>query len=460
MRLFITLWSLLWMTTAWTQNCSVTITSITGIGPGNPPPAVHIQVDGKVSSQQLCSRVEITLCCKDRPASCRTQATTVRNDNTWSTLFKDFICPCEGGKFIVIAKAICLSDPNCMGADMEATIICDQPAGCPSILDVMPSIGNCVNDPSGCQLKEVTFTPTISGPVDAYMWNFGDNTNSSGVGTPGPQTHGYAHYPQSTPTLTIFRAGCVPITFNINLPAFSPCAACPVAAQVNLNNLTVSGCQLTGLLSGSFCTDQFVSYIIDFDDGSSSPTIPIAQFSTNAVNHTYECNGSYQVKVTLVDNISSCSFTRTIVVNNCSTCEPNEEEDEADDCTFCVCGISFWCCILYILLIIALIAMGLALAYALCSGGTPAWIAFGIALAAVIALLLWLYFKCDLGICDLILAIAVAGTLDSGILCATSLIPCSNWLCQKVTLPILGPTQHYFIVAIVLWLLVLLCRWL
>ena len=451
---------MLCMTSAWAQECSVSITSITGVGPGNPPPAVHIQVDGKVSSQGLCSRVEITLCCKDNPASCRTQATSVRNDNTWSTLFKDFLCACDGGKFTVVAKVVCLSDPNCNGAEMEATLTCDQPTGCPAILGVSTTIGNCITDPSGCQLRQVTFAPSITGPVDGFVWNFGDNSNSSGIGTPGPQVHGYAHYPQSTPTLTIFRAGCVPITANITLPNFTPCSTCPVAAQVNMNNLTINGCQLSGMLAGTFCTDQFVSYIIDFDDGNSTPTIPIAQFNTNPINHAYECNGSYQVEITLLDNISSCSFTRTIVVDDCSSCDDNEEEEDTDDCTFCICGISFWCCIMYILLIIALILMGLALAYALCTGGYPAWIAFGIALAAVIALLLYLYFACDLGICDLILAIAIAGTLDSGILCATSLVPCSGWLCQKVTLPILGPTQHYFIVAIVLWLLVLLCRWL
>ncbi len=440
------------------QDCAVTITSITQSGQ-NPPPTVHIQVDGKVSNRDKCPRVKIELCCKDNPSTCRIQFASVQADNSWSTLFKDFFCPCVADSFVVKVVASCASTDNCQTDEREHTIQCDpNPGGCPVIISVTPNVGQCTADVDGCQKRQVMFVPVITGTCDFFNWNFGDGSNDvSGSGCPGNQGHDYYHYPQINPKLTLFKTNCPAVTFTIIIPSFPPCSSCPPSGQVDLNQVSTSGCNLTGTIISSICEAEYTDFVVYYGHGE-SVTEDISLLNGYALNHTYPCDGNYTIEVELLNsNGPNCLYSKNIVISGCGACSPDDDDDKDDDsCFLCICGISFWCCLAYILFFLVFMAMIVALFYALCTASTPAWVTFFILLGIGIALILYLIFSCGLSICELLLAIAVASSIDYAIICGTSVLPCTTWLCKKTTLPILGGTQNFVIVLVLLWLLALL----
>lgn len=347
--------------TAIYAQCSIEITNISVAGPGNPAPAVHLVVSGFVNNPG-CTRVQIELCCKDASNPCRTQTTEVNPDKSFSTLFKDFVCKCVSNSFVVVAKATCASNPDCTPAKREFTIDCAPVNACPQILNVTSTAGNCISDTSGCQKRDVTFTPAVSGSCDGYSWNFGDNSpDVNGIGPPGVTVHSYFHLPQAIPRLTVFKAGCNPISHNIVLPDFPPCHECPANAAINLNQLTVNNCILTGTITADFCEEQYVTAIITYGDATSE-TININNLNGKIINHTYASNGSYNFQIILQRNGSNCTYSKSISIANCSTDGGGGNGGGNGGCGWrfwkCICGILAFLVGLYIASRLVLVAGG------------------------------------------------------------------------------------------------------
>lgn len=383
------------------QSCRVEITNIIALGPGNPPPALHISVEGRVIGGS-CSKVEVTLCCAPatEPGRCpRKETVTVNPNGNWVATFKDMMCDCSTGKFAVVAFARCLDNPACTPGTREASFPCPPVSTCCVVNSVTHTVGDCIDDGSGCRKRRIRFVPNVSGTCDSYTWNFGDSSPpESGLGTPGPKEHDYAQPPASFPTLTLNKAGCLPVSFQItDVEDFPLCEDCPAAASINLSGLTTNACRLTGTISATFCEAQYITCIIDYGDGNST-TIDPEDLNGYVVNHTYSGDGNKTIRVTLVKNGSNCVFTRTVTVTNCcANCGDDDDEGDGGG----GCGLKFWecfewswCWILALLGGIVVTARLIALAFGW--GITwPATLSIATLLEALgLVLLLWLMAAC------------------------------------------------------------------
>jgi hypothetical protein len=436
-------------------SCGPTITQ-TQIVDASGIPNFDINIGGTVGSN-VCSGVKVTLFCNNGFSSTQTVAVDL-NTLSWLAKFADFNCPCMNGvaKFSVIAQ--CKDSIACSVKDKKTfEFICPGSGICPTINSVTPSIGPCKNDnATSCGYREVSFHAIVTGTPTIFEWFFGDGTpNFSGMGAVvDPPPHQYFKPPTLTPTLTIFTVGCNPLSvvFPINGVTFPICDACPINAQIVLNT-TTSKCDLTGNVSANFCEEQYNSFTVDYGEGPTITETNLNLLNGYPLSHTYSSDGTYHLKITLQKNGSNCDYPKDITITGC---KPHHDDD--DSCFFCFCK-DFWCCILYILFIIALIATIVSLAFALCNGGTAAWISFGISLAVAIGLAIWLIAVCDISICELLIALSIGGLINWAIVCGTNLIPCNSWLCQMSTIPILGiQVQNFLIVNLVIWILtVILC---
>jgi hypothetical protein len=385
--------------------CTIEITSITQTGPGSPPPAVNIEVKGFVKNGG-CSKVEVQLCCSTQVAHiCRTQIVDVNPDNTWSTLFKNFACPCAFNSFIVIAKASCSTNPACTPAQKQLTIKCPSGNCCPQILNVTHSFGNCITDNSGCKKREVTFTPVTTCTGDVYTWNFGDNSPvEQGNGNPVAITHLYSRHPGAYPVLTVIKLGCNPASVSymiMDLGDFTLCDDCPPAGSINLSQLTTDNCVLAGKISASFCQDEYLNFMVDYGDNSQSQTMNIALLNGLQINHSYTPGSNYTFKITLLRDGANCSYTKTFSCD-CKDCPSGGS-----------CGWKFWKCLcgilaffvgLWVMTRVILMALGWSFSLPI---GTFSWAAILDVLG--LGLALWIAIKCPCDTAWMIVAGASAG---------------------------------------------------
>jgi hypothetical protein len=414
-------------------------------------PQFDITIGGTIENG-ACSSVLVTLSCSSG-GSATQEATVDSGTLKWSVLFENFDCPCSNGisSFSVVVE--CTEAEKCPGKD-KRTFEYRCPEGmCPSINFVNKQIGPCTSDnATSCGYREVTFTPIITGTPTFYQWYFGDGTpNSNGSGLPDPVTHIYFKPPTFMPKLTLFTINCTPVdvVYPISGVNFEICDACPFDAQIVINTNS-SGCHLTDNVSANFCEEQYNSFLIDYGDGVSETVMNLSQLNGFVIDHNYSADGTYDFSIALQKSGSNCTYTKEIIITNCG--------DDNDDCFFCFCA-NFWCCLLYILFILALFSTIVSLAVALCTGGTPAWVVFWSSLAAAVLLAILLITICDVGICEMFIALSIGGLINWAIICGTSLIPCNSWLCQMKTIPILGiQVQNFLIINLVIWLLtIILC---
>lgn len=324
------------------QSCRVEITGIDVVGPGSPPPALHISVKGRITGG-TCTRVSVQLCCLDASGAstgCRVQQIAVQPDGTWAILFKDFLCSCSGGSFTVIATATCISG-DCAPGELKKTLSCTPPGNnCPMITNVAVNVQNCTDDGTSCKARHVVFTPTISGTCDAWSFNFGDNSSpAGGAGTPGPIPHDYYLFPPIDPVLTIFKSGCAPVSFPVTSLSFQLCDECPPPAGIQFS-LNSNKCVLTGTISASVCEANYLNFIIDYGDGTPTTTEDISLLNGYSLNHTYNSDGSKTITITLLRaNNSNCTYTTTVNITNCCK-DCGTGGDNGDES----CGWKFWEC--------------------------------------------------------------------------------------------------------------------
>ena len=160
----------------------------------------------------------------------------------------------------------------------------------------------------------VTFTSTSAGVSSistTYYWNFGNNTNASGLNLIFTNT---TYTTNGTYTVTLFISSAVPscsnqISYTINITgAITPtCSLISNFASsqganglVNLNNTS------TGTVGGT-------TYFWNFGDATNSTSFSPA--------HTYTSNGTYTVSLAANNNFTaSCASTKTAVVVVNSIC--------------------------------------------------------------------------------------------------------------------------------------------
>ncbi|NNK75630.1 MAG: PKD domain-containing protein [Maribacter sp.] len=360
----------------------------------------------------------------------------------------------------MIMLAFCKGDQTCP-ATVKKFKLCGEDE-CPEI-NITPSPISCADKNADGDFA-VDFTINASGGLFTGLYNvtFGDGTNQvipSTTTNPLTITHTYS-CPNSNQTyfVSILAVGCesdINHTSNDTVPISFPDCGCPDMSDISSTVSSDNGCEVDFDVEVNGCLPMDMQYIWNFGDGTT-------EFSTTSnYTYTYAQNGTYDVSVCITGFGSSCCVDTTVDITNCSTGGGDDDDDDEDDdnCFFCFC-VDFWCCIAYILFIIAFFTLLSSLAYALCNGGTAAWVVFGVSLAAILVLVPILIWVCDLDFCQLLISFATVGTINWAIVCGTNIIipvTCKTWLCSQHSIGILGiQVSGFLIVNLVLWLLALL----
>jgi PKD repeat protein len=160
----------------------------------------------------------------------------------------------------------------------------------------------------------VTFTSTSAGVSSistTYYWNFGNNTNASGLNLIVTNT---TYTTNGTYTVTLFISSAVPscsnqISYTINITgAITPTCSLisNFASSQGANGLVNFNNTSTGTVGGT-------TYLWNFGDATNSTSFSPA--------HTYTSNGSYTVSLAANNNFTaSCASTKTAVVVVNSIC--------------------------------------------------------------------------------------------------------------------------------------------
>lgn len=160
----------------------------------------------------------------------------------------------------------------------------------------------------------VTFTSTSAGVSSistTYYWNFGNNTNASGLNLIVTNT---TYTTNGTYTVTLFISSAVPscsnqISYTINITgAITPTCSLisNFASSQGANGLVNFNNTSTGTVGGT-------TYFWNFGDATNSTSFSPA--------HTYTSNGSYTVSLAANNNFTaSCASTKTAVVVVNSIC--------------------------------------------------------------------------------------------------------------------------------------------
>ncbi len=160
----------------------------------------------------------------------------------------------------------------------------------------------------------VTFTSTSTGVGSistTYYWNFGNNTNASGLNLIVTNT---TYTSNGTYTVTLFISSAVPscsnqISYVINITgAISPTCSLisNFASSQGANGLVNFNNTSTGTVGGT-------TYFWNFGDATNSTSFSPA--------HTYTSNGTYTVSLAANNNFTaSCASTKTAVVVVNSIC--------------------------------------------------------------------------------------------------------------------------------------------
>ena len=140
-----------------------------------------------------------------------------------------------------------------------------------------------------CARDTVSFTDLSTGVVDFWLWNFGDGTTSN-LQNP---VYNYNDTGYFSVQLIVGSNGCFDSTLIVNYIQVKP----PIA------NFTV-GINCTNRFLRTF-TDRSIgadSWLWNFGDGTTST-------QQNPV-HTYTTPGVYNIKLTVVNNITGCDHTK------------------------------------------------------------------------------------------------------------------------------------------------------
>jgi hypothetical protein len=281
--------------------CSLTITSVAGVGvPGGTPSIIRVS-----GTAVDCTAVSVLVYCRGTPFA---GSATVAADGAWSAELpvpSGSGCQCGGN---IVVQAVCTADPSC-GTSVSGSIECTPGGGCPRVtVDV--STGGCNADGS----RSVTFNPTITPATPDIVvahWAFGDGHLSAPILVPGPpasRTHGYVPGIAYTAELIIDSPeGCRPT--EVPVGPLPPCA-CP---EVEDLTVAVSGCAgtavaATATFNGSVAgTPSLCTFHWDFGDGTGEvvTTAPSA-------SHAYARAGTFPAAVTVV--CGACVRTTTIDV--------------------------------------------------------------------------------------------------------------------------------------------------
>ena len=160
----------------------------------------------------------------------------------------------------------------------------------------------------------VTFTSTSTGVGSistTYYWNFGNNTNASGLNLIVTNT---TYTTNGTYTVTLFISSAVPscsnqISYTINITgAITPTCSLisNFASSQGANGLVNFNNTSTGTVGGT-------TYFWNFGDATNSTSFSPA--------HTYTSNGTYTVSLAANNNFTaSCASTKTAVVIVNSIC--------------------------------------------------------------------------------------------------------------------------------------------
>src|SRR6266704_2023053 len=156
---------------------------------------------------------------------------------------------------------------------------------------------------SGIVGNSVSFSATASGGASPYSlsWNFGDGASLS---TGSTASHKFAvaggYTVRVTATDAKGRLASASVSITINAPLLTVAVTASGSSEVGL------AVNLTGTSSGG--TQPYVSFIWDFDDGSTG--------SGNSVAHVYAASGTYGVTVTVKDSagITATSSSHSVVV--------------------------------------------------------------------------------------------------------------------------------------------------
>lgn len=160
----------------------------------------------------------------------------------------------------------------------------------------------------------VTFTSTSAGVSSisaTYYWNFGNNTNASGLNLIFTNT---TYTTNGTYTVTLFISSAVPSCSN------------QISYTINITGAITPTCSLIS----NFASSQGANGLVNFNNTSTGTVVGTTYFwnfgdATNSTSfspaHTYTSNGTYTVSLAANNNFTaSCASTKTAVVVVNSIC--------------------------------------------------------------------------------------------------------------------------------------------
>lgn len=172
--------------------------------------------------------------------------------------------------------------------------------GCPdsvtktSYVNILPPVSKFAVNYNCNVTTTASFTDQSTGPVTAYLWDFGDGQTS----TSANPTHNYAAIGTYKVILTVTNGSCSDTSQqNITLLNLSPVIASdqPVKCRNNAFNFSVTNVDPT----------LIKNYLWQFDDGTTSASATAA--------HAFSTTGIHTVTLTYT-NVNNCSATITTTV--------------------------------------------------------------------------------------------------------------------------------------------------
>ena len=314
------------------------------------------------------------------------------------------------------------------------------------------------------------FNAVISGTIPgapSYQWSVlnTDGTTTSYVTSSPSLTANFSCFIPNSITLTVMGTGCSPdpiLTKSINKTLFPPCSGgCP---EFNISASAPDPshpCNYTFSVdvTSTGCGSSISGYNWKIS-GNSTSGFTGAMLSGNPASYTFTKDGSYVVELTLAgvtdDSGNPCKKETGLVVN-CSGGSPSPTGGPTPTPVpgeGGICTGSLLCCLLWILLMASIVSALIALCFVLCVGDALSWTAFLVSVGILIATSVVLGSFCDFNLCNILLSMALSGGTAFAIICGTTAVPCSSWLCDKTTIPILGiGVSNILIADLFFWLL-------
>ena len=219
--------------------CSITITSVTGIG---SPTTTAVVVTGTLSGDcqpiifdpAHAFDVEVKVDCGSGPVA----ATALSSGGSWSVTVP-ISCTCGGN---IRVHANCATNPQC-SADFSGVLPCEEPPPglCPTIGFTAINIGDCA--PNGTRPVTVSALVTPSGFCSAELRD-GTTTLDSGSGSTPFTLSGSGNYSGAVTFQVVVTSpsACAGISLPLGLPA---CIACPdVVIDYDIGDCDVGGNRL------------------------------------------------------------------------------------------------------------------------------------------------------------------------------------------------------------------------